>query len=67
MMSLFDVDEIQEMYVTSVRKEAETCKARKNQYRTAKRMLEQKKYSLEEIALIAELSLEEVKKIQGEM
>ena len=62
-MVLYDEQEILRSYV-----ESEVHEARyETNIETAKRMLLKKKYSLEEIADCAELSLEVVKKLASEL
>lgn len=68
MMSLFDVDELQEMYVKSRCREAEDHAEkrgiRRTQYENARKMPEDGKLLVEDTALYTGLTEEEVKKFQ---
>ena len=71
MMVLYDNEEIMRSYLESERHEARLEGRREATYeaniKTAERMLIKKKYSLEEIADCAELSLEAVKELEAEL
>ncbi len=71
MMVLYDEQEIMRSYVESEVHEARLEERREATYeaniKMAKRMLLKKKYSLEEIADCAELSLEVVKELEDEL
>ncbi len=70
-MVLYDEQEIMRSYVESEVHEARLEERREATYeaniKMAKRMLLKKKYSLEEIADCAELSLEVVKELEDEL
>ena len=71
MMVLYDEQEIMRSYVESEVHESRLEERREATYeaniKMAKRMLLKKKYSLEEIADCAELSLEVVKELEDEL
>ncbi len=66
-MVLYDEQEILRSYVESEVHEAKLEGGYEANIKTAKRMLLKKKYSLEEIADCAELSLEVVEKLASEL
>lgn len=67
MMVLYDNEEIMRSYLESERHEIRLEERYEANIETAKRMLLKKKYSLEEIADCAELSLEVVKELEVEL
>ncbi len=67
MMVLYDNEEIMRSYLESERHEIRLEERYEANIETAKRMLLKKKYSLEEIADCAELSLEVVKELEAEL
>jgi L-lactate utilization protein LutC len=71
MMSLYDEEEIMKSYIRSERYEAEQAATKKatqeKAIKTAIKMIKKQKYSLEDIAEVTDLTLEEVKKLEQEI
>jgi hypothetical protein len=67
MMSLYDEEEIMKSYIKSERYEAEQIATKVTRKETAINMIKKQKYSLEDIAEVTDLPIEEVKKLEEEI
>jgi DNA-directed RNA polymerase specialized sigma24 family protein len=67
MMSLYDEEEIMKSYIKSERYEERQIATQEKAEKTAISMIKKQKYSLEDIAEVTDLPLEEVKKLEQEI